>query len=666
LIFNTINLHNMKKFILVFIIFQIYWLSMNAQWSGDPQVADTKVCTANANQHTSRTIPDGSGGVIVFWHDPRNGGSGDDIYYNKLNSAGNAVWSPASVGFALTSNGDGNYIDQVISDGSGGAFVSWETDEEVFVQHINSAGAKTWASNGISLSATGYSGFICSDGSGGVIVAWSDYRDDLDDGLPNAYAQRISSAGAKLWAAAGVLLENASGFSVSIGIIPDGSGGAIVPLFDTRNSNYDAVADEYDNLDIYAQRINASGSVVWAAAGVPVCTQNKNQNYEAYNLQPYIISDGSGGAVICWEDYRNDANNGNASPYNSDVFCQRINASGAAQWTANGIALCTSSGAQSSIVMMPDGTGGTVATWFDERNNFRVYAQKINGSGAVQWAANGIAVANETLSFEYDASPDATNSSMLVTWTSSGNVKAQKIDVADGTLAWGTGGTLVCGRSDSQSEPSITHNGGAGAIISWTDGRNGISGSDIYTNRVLANGTLPLALVTFDAQLIYKNVLLQWSTSSEQNTSHFDIERSTDGNNFSAIGKVNAAGNTSSAIKYSFPDNEPATGSNFYRLKMVDIDGHFSYSKTIVVRLENVTSLRIYPNPAKNTLYLHTSGNNENALIQVVDLAGKKVKEQKVILTRNTPIDISNLPKSIYKIIIKTETITEHMQFVKE
>ena len=655
----------MKKFTLLFIAFQIWSHVINAQWSADPQVADTKVCVANTNQHTSRTIPDGSGGVIVFWHDPRDG-SGDDIYYNKLNSAGNAVWSLVSTGLALTNNSDYNYIDQVISDGSGGAFVSWETDEEVFVQHINSAGAKIWASGGISLSATGYSGLICSDGSGGVIVAWSDYRDDLDDGRPVAYAQRISSAGAKLWAADGVLLENASGFSAPIGIIADGSGGAIIALADTRNSNYDAVADEYDNIDVYAQRINASGNAVWAAAGVAVCTQTSNQNFEAFHSQSYIISDGAGGGVICWEDYRNDPNNGNSAPYNSDIFCQRINASGAAQWTANGVALCTASGDQYDINLIPGGSGGVVATWYDERSSFRVYAQKLNGSGVAQWTANGKAVANETGDFEYTASPDATNSSMLVAWTGGGNVKAQKINVADGTLAWNTDGALVCGRIDNQSEPSVTHNGGSGAIISWTDDRNSISGDDIYANRVQANGTLPLTLITFEAQLINKDVLLQWTTSSEQSTSHFDIERSTDGNNFSVIGNVNAAGNSSSTIKYSFPDDNPAAGTNFYRLKMVDKDGRYSYSKTVAVQVQSIKSLRVYPNPASDALYIETSAANENAIIQIIDLAGKKVKEQKLVLTGNTQVDISNLPKSIYKILIKTGTQTEALKFVKK
>jgi hypothetical protein len=255
---------------------------------------------------------------------------------------------------------------------------------------------------------------------------------------------------------------------------------------------------------------------------------------------------------------------------------------------------------------------------------------------------------------------------MLVAWTGGGNVKAQKINVADGTLAWNTDGALVCGRIDNQSEPSVTHNGGSGAIISWTDDRNSISGDDIYANRVQANGTLPLTLITFEAQLINKDVLLQWTTSSEQNTSHFAIERSTDGNNFSVIGNVNAAGNSSSTIKYSFPDDNPAAGANFYRLKMLDKDGRYSYSKTVAVQVQSIKSLRIYPNPASDALHIETSAANENSIIQIIDQAGKKIKEQKLVLTGNTQMDISNLPKSIYKILIKTGTKTEVLEFVKK
>jgi hypothetical protein len=81
----------MKKIILLFLALQICSHAINAQWSSDPQVADTKVCTANTGQYASQIIPDGSGGAIIFWRDSKNAASGTDIYYNKLNAAGNAV-----------------------------------------------------------------------------------------------------------------------------------------------------------------------------------------------------------------------------------------------------------------------------------------------------------------------------------------------------------------------------------------------------------------------------------------------------------------------------------------------------------------------------------------------------------------------------------------------
>ena len=113
------------------------------------------------------------------------------------------------------------------------------------------------------------------------------------------------------------------------------------------------------------------------------------------------------------------------------------------------------------------------------------------------------------------ASPDATNSAVLLIWAdplnSPQDIIAQKMSIADGSFLWGNEGILVCGRTDAQSEPAIIHNGGGGAIISWTDGRN--ASQDIYANRVLANGTLPLILVKFEAQLTNQDVLLKWSTS---------------------------------------------------------------------------------------------------------------------------------------------------------
>ncbi|MEK9138788.1 MAG: hypothetical protein AAB393_16825, partial [Bacteroidota bacterium] len=100
---------------------------------------------------------------------------------------------------------------------------------------------------------------------------------------------------------------------------------------------------------------------------------------------PTIVSDGAGGAIITWYDFRNT---------DFDIYAQRINSSGAVQWTANGVAISTATNDQVYPTIVSDGAGGAIITWHDSRSgtNADIYAQRINGSGGVQWTANGVAI----------------------------------------------------------------------------------------------------------------------------------------------------------------------------------------------------------------------------------------------------------------------------------
>ncbi len=111
----------------------------------------------------------------------------------------------------------------------------------------------------------------------------------------------------------------------------------------------------------------------------PISTASGNQDF------PTIVSDGSGGAIITWQDYRGGSN---------DVYAQRINASGVVQWTVDGVAISTITGSsQNSPTITSDGLGGAIITWTDTRSgNADIYAQRINASGVVQWTANGVAI----------------------------------------------------------------------------------------------------------------------------------------------------------------------------------------------------------------------------------------------------------------------------------
>ncbi|HXF99773.1 MAG TPA: hypothetical protein VNL69_03265, partial [Bacteroidota bacterium] len=117
----------------------------------------------------------------------------------------------------------------------------------------------------------------------------------------------------------------------------------------------------------------------------PVCSATGQQ------YSPVIASDGSGGAIIAWYDYRNGSSN-------SDIFVQRMSASGTALWTTNGVAISSAVDLQNLPVITSDGSGGAVIAWVDSRSGSEtdVYAQRVDGSGVPQWTADGLAISTAT------------------------------------------------------------------------------------------------------------------------------------------------------------------------------------------------------------------------------------------------------------------------------
>ena len=169
--------------------------------------------------------------------------------------------------------------------------------------------------------------------------------------------------------------------------------------------------------NIYAQRQGPSGAIVWVVDGV---VMNNNVGYE--QTDPKIVSDGMGGAILSWTDYRTGTT--------ADIYAQRVNSTGAVQWTATGVIICTASGDQIKSQLVSDGNNGAYITWEDHRNagNSDVYAQRIASNAAINWAATGY---------------------------------------------------VICSVANDQLVPVIVSNGNLGAIVVWQDYRSG-NNFDIY------------------------------------------------------------------------------------------------------------------------------------------------------------------------------------------
>lgn len=153
----------------------------------------------------------------------------------------------------------------------------------------------------------------------------------------------------------------------------DGNGGAIIAWSDDRNG--------YS--DVYAQRFNADGVAQWTGNGISICNAVSYQNLHA------IISDGAGGAIIAWTDFRNVDFGSNDAVVVIDIFAQRVNGSGLAQWASNGISISRPVTDVSRLVMATDNNGGAIISWMDGRHE--VYAQGINANGTLKWQEKVIA-----------------------------------------------------------------------------------------------------------------------------------------------------------------------------------------------------------------------------------------------------------------------------------
>jgi len=417
-------------------------------------------------------VSDGSGGAIIAWQDSR--GSDFNIYVQRINANGVAMWLPNGV--AMCTATEDQRTPQIISDGAGGAIVSWYdfrngTDNNIYARRVSNLGVPQWTADGVAVCTAPddqTNALLALDGSGGAIIAWDDSRNGTDY---NSYVQRINSAGTPLFAADGVGVCLAGGNQFLTSVVPNGTGAAILVWYDYRNG--------FDS-DVYAQRVNSIGGVTWAADGLALCAASGDQD------SPCAVSDGSGGAIVAWTDLR--------SGFTYDVYAQHVDAAGTIAWAADGLSVCNAAGSQTVPGMTTDGSGGAIISWQDARAGAGdIYAQRMSGAGAVQWTGNGVGVCSAIASQSHPVSTSDGSGGAIIVWndTRNGNpdIYSQRLNASGGSL-WTSGGEPVVDATATQASPALAGVAGGGAIFAWNDFRNDNKG-DIYAARLTGSGSTP-------------------------------------------------------------------------------------------------------------------------------------------------------------------------------
>ena len=204
---------------------------------------------------------------------------------------------------------------------------------------------------------------------------------------------------------------------------------------------------------------------------------------------------------------------------------------------------------------------------------------------------------------------------------------------------------------------STNYGGGSGYSGSF------VSSIDIVFDVITTtNNPLPVELTYFNAYTEGNHTELTWQTATEKNNEGFEIHRSTDGKEWQTIGFVQGNSTTQEEQSYTFTDEAPINGTNYYRLKQVDFDGQFEYSSIINVQLAmNNDKIAIFPNPVEDKLTI-TGG---EGIATIYNVLGQPVREFS-INNDQLSIDVKDLPKGQYILRIARQNgdvVTE--QFVK-
>ena len=171
-------------------------------------------------------------------------------------------------------------------------------------------------------------------------------------------------------------------------------------------------------------------------------------------------------------------------------------------------------------------------------------------------------------------------------------------------------------------------------------------------------GALPIDLVSFEGKCENNETELEFVVASQENNDYFSIHRSENATDWNLVGEIEGVGNTSTQMTYKWIDNNPISGTNYYRLSQTDYDGTSESFAPIVVTCETapIDGYSVYPNPADGLLNIdleleHNQG--DDVSIEVIDINGKVIQLQQVQLTRgynHLEVDLSEIPSGVYMI----------------
>jgi len=363
---------------------------------------------------------------------------------------------------------------------------------------------------------------------------------------------------------------------------------------------------------------------------------NYSQNFESF--------DGTANTVPAnwansFPDYTPGGFYSNTGPWNSALSTYALNQDGTGE-IAFGSKVVSTGGIQNLIFSATNNIPGGTITGFD-----------------ISWDAEQYSEAGRATTLDFSFSAGGTISGTTLTTATTGSPNGNIPVVA------------VTNRSITIS--GLNLGSGSNFNFTWTIATGSLLGDNAHMGldnvSITPTGTLPVELVGFKATAVKSTTHLFWRTATEISNDYFSIERSGDGRSFSEIGNVAGAGTTFEPQDYTFTDEHPLSGINYYRLRQVDFDDSYSYSPVVTAIKGTAGGVNIYPQPARDILNIQLENPSEEAgVFDIFDRAGGLILSGKLPESDTKALNISELPGGIYNIRLQVGYETTVRQFFKQ
>ncbi|MEO6456348.1 MAG: T9SS type A sorting domain-containing protein [Ginsengibacter sp.] len=301
------------------------------------------------------------------------------------------------------------------------------------------------------------------------------------------------------------------------------------------------------------------------------------------------------------------------------------------------------------IAIAPDGT--PYIAYSDWSRIYKTTVKKFDG---IAWVTVGTE--------RFTGNVDADLLKMIVAPDGSPYIAYGDPDISNTTLTFGKKAVVMKFNGTAWVNAADEVSAGEAADVSLILTKDGsrlliaYNGGGSYIKSLLISGALPVRLTNFSAVVnAQSNASLQWKVAGQLNITRYEIERKLDGIHYTTVGVVDA--NTLNEFTYQFTDRQAFTGVGFYRLKIIDQDGSFTYSNVVRLQLSPKSTVSLYPVPASESITIQTANEQyKNTSLTITDNSGRIVLKQ-LLQSNRQSINISRLANGIYYVTFIDGTI---------